>query len=90
MAQPVPPLHVELREARGRADLNQTDAAELIGVSQATVSSWESTNDAIRVCPQAGRLESIAKAYRLPIDRLRSQWLRAVTARLKASTSVAA
>lgn len=65
-------LREALRKARG--DRSQASIAELIGVKQSTISSWES--DAGRTClPSAHRLEAVAAAYRIPLPRLHKLWI---------------
>ena len=52
--------------ARRRAQLTQEQSAELLEVSQPTISSWE-TGEAM---PTAAKLPRIAEVYRCTIDDL--------------------
>jgi len=69
---PPTPLGLELRKARRRSKLTQQEAAEAIGVRQASVSGWERGSD----MPRGDRLTKIARAYAMPEGRLRSLWMK--------------
>jgi transcriptional regulator with XRE-family HTH domain len=71
-----------LRKARG--DTSQAAIADLIGVKQSTISSWESDEAGTQCLPAAHRLEKIAAAYKLPAERLRKLWMAAVSSRAAA------
>lgn len=71
-------LHSYLTTCRG--DRTQTEVAAVLGVSQATISSWESDDAAKRVLPKAKRLGAVAEAYGADPATLRDLWHRAVEA----------
>ena len=70
-----PALHSYLTTCRG--DRTQTEVATALGVSQATISSWESDDAAKRVLPRAKRLPAVAEAYGADLSTLRDLWHRA-------------
>lgn len=59
----------------------QTAIAEAIDVSQATVSGWERGAD----FPKPSKLDRVAKAYDLPVARVRALWMEASAATGKAA-----
>jgi transcriptional regulator with XRE-family HTH domain len=63
------PLLIAAR--RGRT---QQDVADEIGVSQATVSTWEKE----QFVPRKTKLRDLARAYRLPYRRVVNAWLQTV------------
>jgi transcriptional regulator with XRE-family HTH domain len=69
---PLPPFASALADRRQKLEKSQGDLAELIDVSQAAVSGWESGE----VLPRAARLPDIASAYDIPVARLRDLWMR--------------
>ena len=71
-------LHSYLTTCRG--DRTQTEVATALGVSQATISSWESDDAAKRVLPRAKRLAAVADAYGADLSKLRDLWHRAAEA----------
>ena len=74
-------LHEELARARKRLGASQEEMAEKVGVSQVSISSWESDDDKTRVSPRPSRLDDIARAYRLDSDLVWSLWRRAAKSR---------
>lgn len=66
----LPALAAALVDARERLGKSQAAMAEGLAVSQVAVSGWE------RGCfPRADRLAKIARAYALPVDRVRALWM---------------
>lgn len=57
--------------AAARGDRSQAAIAEDCGVSQATISSWESGETR----PRYDRLRIVAKAFGMPLRRLRALWI---------------
>lgn len=55
-----------IREARERSNLEQKDLAQLVGVSQQTVSKWEQGT----IRPSMKRLRSVSEHLNLPINEL--------------------
>ncbi len=59
-----------LAVARERKGLTQSDLAEACGVTQATISNWE-TNECV---PHASQWSVIAEAYEITLSRLLSHF----------------
>ncbi len=57
---------ITLKAARVNAGLNQTEAADLIGVSVATIQNWESGAS----IPAWDKVIEIEKAYKWPADAI--------------------
>lgn len=55
-----------IKTAREKAEMTQTDLADLIGVVVSTVSEWESG----KYNPQIERLPAIAKALKVQVEDL--------------------
>jgi len=75
------PLHATLAKARKRLGRSQEEMAADVGVSQVTISSWESEVDGTRVSPRADRVEAIARAYQLDPEVVWALWRRSVRSR---------
>ena len=75
-SQPSPtPFSVALVDARDNLGRSQTEIADLIGVEQVTVSSWERGS----LMPRPKRLDAVAQAYGIRADKLRSLYFDAST-----------
>ncbi len=59
-------FRISLAAARVNAKLTQKEAAETIGVSNATLIKWESGE----TVPTADRAEQLSKLYRCPLNRI--------------------
>lgn len=57
---------ISLEAARVNAGLTQTEAAEAIGVSQVTISNWETG----KTSPKMSIVPTIADLYKVPVQDL--------------------
>ena len=57
---------ISLEAARVNAGLTQTEAAEAIGVSQVTISNWET----VKTSPKMSIVPTIADLYKVPVQDL--------------------
>lgn len=59
--------------ATARGERSQQELADALGVTQSTISSWESDE----TIPRKHRLRAVASAYDVAFDALVSRWMRA-------------
>lgn len=59
-------IKITLSAARVNAGYNQREAADLIGVSRATVQSWEQ----YKTSPSVEQAEQLSSIYNLPLENI--------------------
>lgn len=59
-------IKITLSAARINAGYNQREAADLIGVSRATVQSWEQ----YKTSPSVEQAEQLSSIYNLPLENI--------------------
>ncbi|MGE0206108.1 MAG: helix-turn-helix domain-containing protein [Hyphomicrobiaceae bacterium] len=64
-------LGEKFRKLRTERNLDQYEMAQVLGVAQSTYCDWEKG----KMRPRRERLPSIAKAFNVPVAKLRAWWM---------------